>query len=162
MHTAQHIVSKCLSGRLAADRTVILATHHLSLCLPIASYFVELNDGKILRQGPAQEFVIQNSVTTNKNTEKGDTTAEFVENEADSLLDSSRRVGKTGNGKLVEKEALPEGRISWRAYYTYIRAVGTIAWVLTVILLFVRQALDIANQVTIYFIKHWLFYLTIK
>ena len=150
MHTAQHIVTKCLSGRLAADRTVVLVTHHLSLCLPIASYFVELNDGKILHQGPAQEFVFQNAATT----EKRDTTAEYVENEADSLGNSS--IVKTGNGKLVEKEALPEGRISWRAYYTYIRAVGTITWVLTIILLVARQGLGITNQVITYLLSHWL------
>lgn len=149
MHTSDHIVKKCITGRLAAGRTIILVTHHLSLCLPIASYFVELNDGKIIRRGPAQEFIderlTQNDTTLNG---KDDNKPEPVSNEAD-LETGIKPVVKPGDGKLIEKEARPEGRISWRAYYTYIRAAGIICWILSLVLMVLLRGINILNQVTI-------------
>ncbi|KAF8634908.1 hypothetical protein AX15_000655 [Amanita polypyramis BW_CC] len=147
MHTAQHIASKCLAGRFAANRTIILVTHHLSLCLPIASHFVELSEGKVTRQGPAREFLderlVQNIAVRSRNSEE-DTAVELERNDLD---DSSNSVRKNGNGKLVEKETLPEGRISLRAYYTYIRAAGIISWIIIIILMVLEQFMGIANRI---------------
>ncbi len=149
MHTSDHIVKKCITGRFAAGRTIILVTHHLSLCLPIASYFFELSDGRIVRQGPAQTFVdeglTQNVTTLNG---KDDTKAEAVENEADMLGNGIKPAAKPGDGKLVEKEARPEGHISWRAYYTYIRSAGIICWILCLTLMLLLQGINVVNQVT--------------
>ena len=148
MHTSDHIVKKCITGRLAAGRTIILVTHHLSLCLPIASYFIELNEGKIILRGPAQEFIderlSQNDTTLNG---KEDSKSEPVNNEADLETDIKPAV-KLGDGKLVEKEARPEGRISWRAYYMYIRAAGIICWILSLVLMLLLRGINILNQVT--------------
>ena len=43
MHTAQHLLRHALSGPLAKDRTIVLVTHHITLCLPAATYLLELN-----------------------------------------------------------------------------------------------------------------------
>ena len=59
-NTRLHLCKHGLTGPLAENRTRILATHHLSLCLPHASYCVILNDG-------AMEFA--GSVETLKRTE---------------------------------------------------------------------------------------------
>ena len=56
MHTAQHLVHKCLTGDLARERTIILVTHHVSTCLPAASYLVEISEGRILHQGSISEL----------------------------------------------------------------------------------------------------------
>jgi len=149
MHTSDHLVKKCITGRFAAGRTIILVTHHLSLCLPIASHFVELSDGRIVRQGPAQTFVdeglIQN--VTNLNG-KDDTKEEAIENEADMLGNGIKPAAKLGDGKLVEKEARPEGHISWRAYYTYIRSAGIICFILCFAFMLLLRGINIVNQVT--------------
>ena len=39
-HTAMHLMSECIMGPLMTDRTRILVTHHVNLCLPSASYLV--------------------------------------------------------------------------------------------------------------------------
>ena len=56
MHTATHLVKRALSGDLARGRTIILVTHHISLCLPIAAYLVELSSGAVLRSGLTSEL----------------------------------------------------------------------------------------------------------
>ncbi|KAK2461428.1 hypothetical protein APHAL10511_005891 [Amanita phalloides] len=150
MHTAHHIVQNCFTGRFAADRTIILVTHHLSLCLPIASHFIELEDGKVVRQGPAREF-IDDGVTQNIVT-KTDMHTEILQNEADSLTNGTNPVGKTGDGTLIEEETRPEGSISWRAYYTYIRAAGMFCWFLSFVLLVLVRCISIADQV---FLAKW-------
>ncbi|GAA6059991.1 hypothetical protein JCM10212_001149 [Sporobolomyces blumeae] len=50
-HTARHLFKNCLKGPLLEGRTVILVTHHISLCLPGAAYFVNVSDGRLEKQG---------------------------------------------------------------------------------------------------------------
>lgn len=45
--TAKHLIANALSGPLVAQRTVILATHSVALCVPIAQQVVMLEDGRI-------------------------------------------------------------------------------------------------------------------
>ncbi|KIL71527.1 hypothetical protein M378DRAFT_182928 [Amanita muscaria Koide BX008] len=147
MHTAQHIVNQCLKGKFAAGRTILLVTHHLSLCLPIASHFVELEKGRIVRQGPAKKFMDDfigknETVTVECNPDKA-----TLDNEADDSGKLTDLVKKIGDGKLIEKEARHEGQISWRAYYTYIRAAGIYCWVLTLALLIFVRGINILNQI---------------
>lgn len=44
-HTARHLVVNCLSGPLMKDRTCILVTHHVRLCLPIAEMAIKMDSG---------------------------------------------------------------------------------------------------------------------
>lgn len=56
MHTARHIVQDCLGGPLMQNRTVVLVTHHVKLCLRLAEFLVEVDAGKILRAGRVAEL----------------------------------------------------------------------------------------------------------
>jgi ABC-type multidrug transport system fused ATPase/permease subunit len=56
MHTARHLVQNCFGGPLMKGRTVILVTHHVSLCLPITEYIVSIHNGKIDTQGSVAEL----------------------------------------------------------------------------------------------------------
>jgi ABC-type multidrug transport system ATPase subunit len=148
MHTAHHIVDRCLKGKFAFGRTIILVTHHLSLCLPAASYFIELDNGHVTRQGPASEFMDDRIHIDLETPEKQDPVTDLMENEADSLGNGADLAKKSGDGKLIDKEGRHEGRISWRAYYTYIRAAGIYCWVLIFVLLVFIRGINIANQVS--------------
>lgn len=44
----KHVLEQALFGEIARDRTLIMATHHLALCQPVASYVVHLSDGHAL------------------------------------------------------------------------------------------------------------------
>lgn len=46
-HTAQYIIQECLAGDLVRDRTVVLVSHHVALCLPVAEYMICLRDGRV-------------------------------------------------------------------------------------------------------------------
>ncbi|KAJ6520112.1 P-loop containing nucleoside triphosphate hydrolase protein [Mycena sanguinolenta] len=158
MHTATHIVQNCLTGTFARDRTIILVTHHISLCLPIAHYLVELSQGKILRQGTIQSFeesgVLQKVVEAEDygfQDQEEEEVSITVENEADSVAPEIVKKGRS-NGKLIEAEARAEGRVSWRTYMTYIRAAGVWSWALTLLLMLLIRLVNIGNQV---FLAQW-------
>ncbi|KAM6498749.1 P-loop containing nucleoside triphosphate hydrolase protein, partial [Amanita muscaria] len=147
MHTAQHIVNECLKGKLAAGRTILLVTHHLNLCLPIASHFVELEKGHVIRQGPAKEFMDDLMGKTESLTVECNSGKATLDDEPDGLGKPTNLIKKIGDGKLIEKEARHEGQISWRAYYTYIRAAGLYCWVLTLTLLILVRVINVLNQI---------------
>ncbi|KAJ7651661.1 hypothetical protein DFH06DRAFT_1270538 [Mycena polygramma] len=160
MHTATHIVQNCLTGTFARDRTIILVTHHITLCLPIANYLVELNQGRVLRQGSIKSFeesgVLQKVVETEDygfQEEEEEVIAVPADNEADSVSSEVQPTKKArSNGKLIEAEARAEGRVSWRTYMTYIRAAGLPSWILTLLLMLLIRLINIGNQV---FLAQW-------
>ncbi|KAF9585632.1 hypothetical protein BGW38_001455 [Lunasporangiospora selenospora] len=55
-HTAEHIHSKCLTGPLMEDRTCVLVTHHVRLCIPTAKHVILMNHGMITLQGSVQHL----------------------------------------------------------------------------------------------------------
>ena len=50
-------------------------------------------------------------------------------------------------GKLIEAEKRAEGRVSYRTYWTYIRAAGVWTWMVTVFLMIFIRLVSVANQV---------------
>ena len=62
-HTAQFIFEECLTGTLLRNRTVILVTHHVALCLPGADYIVTLRDGYVEQACPAYDAKVDHLVT---------------------------------------------------------------------------------------------------
>jgi hypothetical protein len=151
MHTAQHIVQHCLSGELARDRTIILVTHHISLCLPIASYVVELSRGSIARAGDKEEFQdigesdALNEVDDEETEVASSGTQTPDDNIAEDVLPKQRpsRIVK----KLVEAEVRAEGRVPFRTYWVYIKAAGLMSWALTLVLMLMIRMINIGNQV---------------
>lgn len=56
-HTAKWIFDNCIMGPLMRDRTCILVTHNVALCVPYANYVVVLDNGKIAAKGTAEEVI---------------------------------------------------------------------------------------------------------
>lgn len=56
-HTAKHIFEHCIMGPLMFDRTCILVTHNIALCVPRSHYVVALLNGKIAAQGSPDEVL---------------------------------------------------------------------------------------------------------
>jgi ABC-type multidrug transport system ATPase subunit len=155
MHTAQHLVSKCLTGDLARGRTIILVTHHIAICLPTASYLLELDKGIILHQGTIPELeerglLMKVMEIAEEPFFDPHSLDQKAFNEADILENGTVQLPKrqVSDGKLIEAEARAEGRVSMRSYVTYIRAAGLPAWFLTIVLLLVIRAINIGNLVS--------------
>lgn len=151
MHTAQHIVNNCLSGELARGRTIILVTHHISLCLPIASYVVELSHGNVARAGDIEELRDIGEPDTISEAGDGETEATISgthtpKNEADDVPTKKRSTSQM-IGKVVEVEARAEGRVPFRTYWVYIKAAGLRSWALTLVLMLMIRMINIGNQV---------------
>jgi ABC-type glutathione transport system ATPase component len=156
MHTAQHLVKHALSGPLSAGRTIILVTHHITLCLPVASYLVELSDGKIVHAGTIEDLrdrnLLQKVVEVEDHPQSPvNKRCEVPEvNEAD-LVNGTNGIAKQkqpmSNGKLVEAEARAEGRVSVHSYLTYFRAAGLVSWVASLWLLLQMRLIGIGVQV---------------
>ena len=56
-HTAQHIFEECIMGPLMLNRTCILVTHNIALCVPRSSFVVVLSNGKVVGQGKPREVM---------------------------------------------------------------------------------------------------------
>ena len=153
MHTAQHLVHKCLTGDLARGRTIILVTHHVSTCLPAASYLLEMDKGMVLHQGTILELEERGLLAKVLEAEEEPSSDPQpldpkTFNDADILPDTVQpQKQQVSDGKLIEVEGRAEGRVSFRSYVTYIRAAGLPAWILTFLLLLVVRAINLGNQV---------------
>ncbi|KAH7122780.1 ATP-dependent bile acid permease-like protein [Dendryphion nanum] len=62
-HTAKWIFDQALMGPLMYNRTCILITHNVSLCLPQAEFGVVLDNGRIVAQGTATEVIDSGKLT---------------------------------------------------------------------------------------------------
>ncbi|KIY50417.1 hypothetical protein FISHEDRAFT_64655 [Fistulina hepatica ATCC 64428] len=158
MHTSRHLVNHCLTGKLAHDRTIILVTHHVDLCLPFASYIIELAHGQVVRHGEVANFPTKNMnaiiVESGPDDDKGPAVEdEVLVNEADGTDEPvTKRPVQPANGRLIEAEARAEGRVSFRTYLTYFRAAGFGSGVLTVVLMIFIRFINIINQ---FFLADW-------
>lgn len=171
MHTAQNLVA-ALSGPLCKGRTIILVTHHISLCLPISSFLVELFQGSVRRFGPIEELrksgylkevieredlvpeayqpvhefpTISQKSGSIPDNESGVLAGTPPEGEVTSPILSQEQSRK--KGKLIEAERRAEGRVSYRTYWTYIRAAGVWTWIVTVFLMVFIRLVTVVNQV---------------
>ncbi|KAI5836067.1 P-loop containing nucleoside triphosphate hydrolase protein [Schizophyllum commune Tattone D] len=159
MHTAQHIVKNCLSGELAQDRTIILVTHHIGVCLPITACLVELSRGQVLHHGTVDELRQRGILDEVIETEDEAFAEEVVEgkldlNEADDIANGKitpDEPPKT-SGKLVEEERRAEGRVTLKTYLTYVKAAGYGAWFAVIFLMLFIRFVTILNQ---FFLAAW-------
>lgn len=157
MHTANHIYDKCITGKILQGRTVILVTHHISLCLTRAKYLVELANGKIIRQGMVEELrkggelkeIRTEEHTSTKEIEIAEEKIIININEADQVSSgvTRPRTRSKVKGKLVKAETRIEGRIKFSTYRTYLQAGGWFLWVITLALLLSLRGVVILNQV---------------
>lgn len=152
MHTARHLFECCLSrgAELTRGRTILLVTHHVSLCLPTTGYLVELEGGRVVRQGTVEELRHQGHLA--RVIEHEDVTRSSTPGEHETKAENGNVIGGTVSlsninppdqpdaGKLVDAEARAEGRVSYRTYLLYVKAAGWVSWALTFLLLVSRSS----------------------
>ncbi|GAA5956181.1 hypothetical protein JCM21900_006830 [Sporobolomyces salmonicolor] len=95
-HTARHLYRKCLKGPLLEARTVVLVTHHISLCLGGSDYLVRISDGRIAMQGAVADL------------DKSEITSELVVEDEEAanaeVEDDKEKEGKIGASDPKEVE----------------------------------------------------------
>ncbi|KAI0717853.1 P-loop containing nucleoside triphosphate hydrolase protein [Cerioporus squamosus] len=114
VHTARHIVEKCLKGDLINGRTVILVTHNVAMVSPIADFLVDMgSDGRILSQGSLSAALSKDSKLL-KEVQEEQQVLEKAEQEIDPSAETEKVAdAQQSSGKLIVAEEIQEGHVGW-------------------------------------------------
>lgn len=157
-HTAKHLYEHCLLGELMNDRTRILVTHHVGLCLKGAEYIVALQNGEVTGAGHPAD-VIKTGVLGEELSQIEEEQAEIaegtaVEGKVPELPQTvTKKDRKDGDGKLTQEEVRAEGGVSITVWKTYFDASGGTLFWLGVLFMFCLTQFMIVGQD--YWIKVW-------
>ncbi|KAI9642629.1 hypothetical protein NHQ30_009434 [Ciborinia camelliae] len=139
-HTAESVVSKCLTGSLAEGRTIILVTHRTDLCQGMAQQIIRITNGTAKTFDPESipsellHSVNSSDSATEEQKEDEDQTAAAIPE------------------KFMEDEHREHGGIKASVYWEYIKAGKLSYWALILVFLTVYRLLDIAET---WFLKAW-------
>ncbi|CAG8335966.1 unnamed protein product [Penicillium salamii] len=136
VHTASHLFKYALTGSIAKDRTRILVTHHVSLCLSHTEYIVSLEQGSVQYAGP-----VLNRHTSAKDAggqkEYGLASAnDSVANEPHPLVNDDAHAHRPNcsPSQFVKEEKREEGTLQWRVWKAYLTTGGGVTpWVLVLV-----------------------------
>ncbi len=167
-HVGRHILENCLSGELAAGRTRILVTHHVSLCEPKTKYLVELGNGGVLHAGLLSELREEGTLQKIKSHEQtaeeieADETATAVnsdgslneELEQDASSEGSTLVKVASKAqaaaaarKFVEEETRERGAVRKHIYLTYLKdSGGFFYWGFALVIFLTVQAFNVGTS----------------
>ncbi|CAO3598060.1 unnamed protein product [Absidia cylindrospora] len=157
-HTAKHIYEHCLTGKYMKQRTVILVTHHVGLCIRAASYVVAMKDGKVESSGSPVEVINSGALGEDFNLLKDIETGNEAEAEegpipAVPVNRANVENQQDGHGKLTKDEKRAEGGVQLSVYHAYIQASGGYwFWALILVLFCCAQGSVVGQD---YWIKVW-------
>ncbi|KAH7318162.1 multidrug resistance-associated protein [Stachybotrys elegans] len=171
-HTAQWIFSNCIKGPLMKNRTCILVTHNVQLCVPSSDYVVLLDNGRVAIQGATADVIASGklgeevqksrppSVTASRMPSRvpssvGEPDDETL-NQGDALdgVDSSKPNKKN---KKPPVDAMDEGKatgaVKWPIMQLYLKSMGPWWFWLVASVVFVLQQLSaVATSV---WVREW-------
>ncbi|KAL8789898.1 MAG: hypothetical protein Q9195_006608 [Heterodermia aff. obscurata] len=161
-HTRLHLYEHGLTGPLAENRTRILATHHLSLCLSRAAYCVILDDGTTKFAGSVETLKQTENLTNITSPPSPDTDRatsregrDILENPAEAPDTSSAaqnsqlsRADGGPKGKKFSEEEKRTGSTPLSVYTTYILEGKQLPWWILAILTY-------ATYTTLILVRSW-------
>ncbi|CAJ0870838.1 149_t:CDS:10, partial [Entrophospora sp. SA101] len=147
-HTAKYLYENCIMGDLMKNRTRILVTHHVGLCIRNAAFVVVMKDGQITDQGPANQILssgILGDISIEEENEKGGDDDELKNKSTEHAKPKSKSANGS-DGKLVLEEKREQGAIKWIVYKTYLSATGGyLFWVFLLSMFILVQALQVGQ-----------------
>jgi ABC-type methionine transport system ATPase subunit len=125
VHTARHVVEKCLKGDLLRDRTVLLVTHNLALTRAVARKVVRVDIKGRVTAEPSLTKAVEHDSALRAELLKEEQIVEKAE-EAAEVDESEKTDGqdKSGAGKLIVAEDIAQGSVGLESYMLYLRNVG--------------------------------------
>ena len=148
-HTAKWIFDNCIRGPLMHERTCILVTHNLALCVPQSRYVVLLDNGKIDIQGPSEIVMASGKLGEDVNKSKpesaavsripsrvpssvGDESGDTLIEDAESVNGDGIRSRRMSKVKSVDEapkkdamqETKAEGGVKWTVLALYLKSMG--------------------------------------
>ncbi|KAI1407860.1 P-loop containing nucleoside triphosphate hydrolase protein [Hypoxylon sp. FL1857] len=140
--TAQSIVRKLFRGSLLKDRTVVLVTHRVDLCLSLADQVIEITDGKA-RVFDSDEYPGEFDIPSQ-------TQGAVIEDEAPAVTEELANAAIPD--KFIEDENRASGGVVARVYWTYIKAGKLTYWAAVIAIFSIFRFARIFNY---WFLKAW-------
>jgi ABC-type multidrug transport system fused ATPase/permease subunit len=168
-HTAQWIFSNCIMGPLMTDRTCILVTHNLQLCVPSSDYVVVLDNGRVAVQGPSAEVIasgklgeeIQKSKPTSAVVSRVPSRVPSSVGDEETMIDANGDMNGV-NGKKQKKvspqqDAMDEGKVTgavkWPVMKLYLTSMGPWwFWAVAIVVFNAQQLSTVAIQA---WVREW-------
>lgn len=140
-HTAQKLVTECLTGPLMQRRCILLVTHHVDLVLSYVQRAIKLEKGVIAAMGPVHDLVASGAIEVHTGHDlkgKGKSSApsspepsthtEGGKNKGPVKPDKPSKIGPLDGSKathkIVEQEKVRVGRVKSKVYGVYLNALG--------------------------------------
>ncbi|KAH9480738.1 ATP-binding cassette transporter abc4 [Psilocybe cubensis] len=121
VHTSTWIVNQCFRGDLIKGRTVLLVTHNVALATPIAEYIVSLaQDGSVKARDNDIAMAIAHDPDLAKEMELDGQRLDVANQEVTSLA----KKDTPSNGKLIMKEEIAEGHVTWKSIKLFLSGLG--------------------------------------
>ncbi|KAI9818496.1 MAG: hypothetical protein M1827_000555 [Pycnora praestabilis] len=180
-HTGKWIFDHCILGPLMYDRTCILVTHNVALCVPQSQHVVVLDNGKIKFQGPPDKAMSSGALGEDvKVSRPSSRMGSQIPSRVPSSLGDEGNAGANGtakgvngniNGHAKGKDVKPtessdqdgkanprtegksEGGVNWRVIKLYLASMGGLGfWSMTAFIFAAQQLGSIAPNV---WIREW-------
>ncbi|KAK0113543.1 hypothetical protein ONS96_014402 [Cadophora gregata f. sp. sojae] len=155
VHVGRHILEHGIKASLRMGRTIIIATHHIDLVLPLASYVVDCGEGTALGMIKQPEEILEdpepiNNIASENPLPLSDDDDSFVDMPLEEL--SFPRISQAPQAS-PDTEFLEQGRVKWRVYNAYVHfSGGWTSWFLGFFIFLFSTFLLFARS---YWIKIW-------
>lgn len=173
-HTGRHVFEKALTGALGQNRTRILVTHHVALCLPRTDYSVLLENGRIKYAGTIDDLKeshhLEDILREEQAAEQADIVAdgedrEFLNDEETTLQKvisntSHQKPSTAGNGiataqtstpkKFVEDEKRETGSVRLAVYLAFLNKGGSVVYWLVTLAVYLMFSSLLVGRVSAY------------
>jgi ABC-type multidrug transport system ATPase subunit len=148
-HTAKWIFDKCIRGPLMRNRTCILVTHNLALCVPQSRHVVYLDNGRVDIQGTPEEVIASGKLGEEVSKSRPGSApvsqlpsrvpSSVGEDSGETLIEDSmspdgdrelvRKLSKAksadkGERKDAMAESKSDGGVKWDVLILYLKAMG--------------------------------------
>lgn len=169
-HTAKWIYEYCVMGPLMQNRTCILVTHNLALCVPRASHVVVLDNGTVSVQGTPEAIVgsgllgdsealktAMSAQNSRMHSQMPSRVPSFIgetpSDEPNTMIDGIPNKKVPSSEKKSSDETKTEGSVGWNIYKLYLRSMGPWwFWILVVTTFALQQLGSMAGSI---WIREW-------
>lgn len=175
-HTAKWIFENALTGSLVQDRTRILVTHNVSLCVPDAAHVVILDNGRISEQGLPETLIekgvlgeddeaLKKAVSSSNSAAASRAPSRVASHvqisdiveEQEGLKAEAAKTKKIedreAKANLTQEESRAQGSVQWKVYGSYMSSLGgPCFWISFGLALLSQQGLNVLQT---YWIREW-------
>ena len=177
-HTAKWIFDQALLGPLMYNRTCILVTHNIALCLPHSEYAVVLENGRIVAQGSPAEVIDSGKLSEGFSKSRPQSQApsripsrvpsdvggeealreshlKKANGHANGDVSNANGTASAADAKAKQEytETKAEGRVKFSIIFLYLKAMGAWWYWLLAALIFAAQ--QISSVATNVWIRQW-------